>query len=433
MGQKKMLVILAGAALGLSATTAMAQQSSDEVRATVAEMLADVETRSSLLSSGDAGHDGRFFISGDGFRLNIGGMVQARYVANFRDDDNNEDDFESGFQMRRVRLNFQGDINKDWFYRVRGNFDQGGEGESSGGGFGLDYGYAGYKFANGTRLTVGQFKLPMLREELVGDERQLAAERSVTNFIFTQDYSQGAMLDYETENWRIAGAFSDGLATRNTDFTNNQTGAWAVSGNGLGEADYAFTGRFEYLFSGGWKQFDDFTGAKGQDFGFMMGAAAHWQESANTKNPSDVDTDTFQFTVDASVEGDSWNLFAAYIGRYTDATALNAGETDSYDQGVVIQGGWRFAENTEIFGRYDVVIFDEDNFTSGDDTFNFLTFGVNQYWAGHAAKGTLDLVWSFDKTRPALTGVNALGTATGILGDVEENEVVVRAQFQLLF
>lgn len=425
----KKLVLLAGAALSLGTSAALAQQSSDEIRATVAEMLSDAETRSSLLSAGDAGHDGRFFISGDGFRLNISGQIQARYYANFRDDKVGQDDFESGFEMRRVKLNFQGDINKDWFYRVRGNFSR------DGGDFGLDYGYAGYKFANGVRVTAGQFKAPLLREELVGDDRQLAVERSVTNYVFTQDYSQGVMFDYETETWRAAASFTDGLATRNTAFTNNQTTSWFASGGGLGESDYAFTGRFEYMFSGGWKMFEDFTAAKGQDFGALLGGAAHWQQSANTNNPADVDTDTLELTADLSLEGDSWNLYGAFIYRYSEFRA-GGSDSDLSDYGAVIQGGWRFAENTELFARWDAVFADSDNPGFGaDDNFHFVTFGVNQYWAGHAAKGTLDVLWSLDETANA--GGNLAGTGafngTGLLGDTDDNEIVVRAQFQLLF
>lgn len=431
MGQTKSLVLLAGAALSLGASAAMAQQAgSDEIRATVAEMLADAETRSSLLSAGDAGHDGQFFISGDGFRLNIGGQIQMRYYADFSNAEGNNDGFESGFEMRRVKLNFQGDVGKDWFYRVRANFDRN-DGNAT-----LDYGYAGYKFANGTRLTAGQFKLPLLREELVSDDRQLAVERSVTNYVFTQGYSQGIMLDYETETWRVAGAFSDGLDSANTAYTNNQTAAWFASGNGLGEADYAFTGRFEYLFSGGWKMFDDFTSAKGQDFGAMLGAAGHWQQSANTNNPADVDTNTAEFTVDLSLEGDSWNIFGAFIYRWNDYTALGASSQDQSDWGAVVQGGWRFAENTELFARWDAIFPDDNNPAfNNSDTWNFLTFGVNQYYAGHAAKATLDILWSLDDTQSAGQDITSTGalSGTGLLGDTQENEVVIRAQFQLLF
>jgi hypothetical protein len=242
------------------------------------------------------------------------------------------------------------------------------------------------------------------------------------------------MLDRETENWRVAGAFSDGLATTSTVYTDNQTTSWFASGNGLGEADYAFTGRFEYMFSGGWKMFDDFTSAKGQDFGAMLGIAGHWQESANTANPADVDTDTGELTVDISLEGDSWNLFGAYILRYNNYSTLGAGDNDLTDHAFIIQGGWRFAENTELFARWDAIFADEDNVNFGsDDTFNFLTAGLNQYYAGHAAKATLDLVWSFDKTDSLVSAGVLPNAANGLLGSDEENEVVVRAQFQLLF
>lgn len=422
MGQSKSLVLLAGAALSLSATAAFAQN--DEVRSIVAEAMADAETRSSLLAAGDAGHDGRFFISGDGYRLNVSGIFQSRYIANFRDEDTTNNEFEPGFQIRRAKLAFSGDINKDWFFNVRGAFERGENGN-----FQLDYGFAGYKFAKGLRLTVGQFKLPLLREELVSDSKQLAADRSVTNSAFTQDYSQGISLDYEAEAWRLSGAFSDGLGTRNTDFTNNEIYTNTGQFNNTGEADYAFTARFEYLFSGNWKMFEDFTSEKGQDFGALVGVAGHWQQSANTAAASDFDRQTGEFTVDASLEGDSWNVFGAYIGRYSQFR--NAGsDTDLYDSGIVVQGGWRFAQNTEVFARYDLIIADSDRFTGGEDNFNFLTAGFNQYWAGHAAKGTLDVVWSFDDTSNLSVLPN---TAIGLLGDSEENEITIRAQFQLLF
>ena len=88
--------LMAGLAAGLGASAAMADAplssgaNADEVRAIVAEMLADADTRSSLLQGGgSAGWDDGFFIeSGDGsFRLNVGALIQFRYVASFRDDD----------------------------------------------------------------------------------------------------------------------------------------------------------------------------------------------------------------------------------------------------------------------------------------------------------------------------------------------------------
>ena len=80
------VALIAGAALGMNAS---AQTNLDNDRAYAAELLADAGARSSLLQSGTAGHDGKFFMaSGDGnYRLNVSGATQFRYVMNFLDDD----------------------------------------------------------------------------------------------------------------------------------------------------------------------------------------------------------------------------------------------------------------------------------------------------------------------------------------------------------
>lgn len=425
----KGLVMLAGAALGLSATAATASTSNDEVRAVVAEMLADAETRSSLLAGGDAGHDGRFYIAGDGFRLNVGGLLQFRYVANFREDDSvtagNPDDFTHGFQTRRTKIDFNGELNKDWFFRVRLANDLGDSAN-------VDYAYAGYKFANGLKVTWGQFKLPMLREELVSDSKQLAVERSNANAAFTQDYSQGIEFAWEAEQIRFFAAFSDGLASRNTDFnTRENTGGFSTSG----QADYAFTGRVEFLGSGNWKQFEDFTALKGGDFGWMIGAAAHWQQSDNTGLLLDTDRNTLQYTIDASVEGDSWNLYGAFIGRHQENRAGGA-DSDTDDFGAIVQAGWRFAENTEIFARWDAIFLDDERLPVGsdaEDNYNFLTVGLNQYYAGHAAKASLDAVYAFERTDGLFSTGVLPNTGTGLLGSTDDGEIVFRLQFQVVF
>jgi phosphate-selective porin len=173
------LSLLAGAAVSFGATgvalgetDAPAGASSDEVRALVADMLADAETRSSLLQSGGtAGHDGKFFLaSPDGaFRMNISGQMQIRYIANFRDEGTvgpadpgaPYDDFESGFQNRRMKLVFDGHVYNDFFYKIQFEFGR------TGGGAVLQDAFVGYEFENGLKLRAGQFKLPFLREELV--------------------------------------------------------------------------------------------------------------------------------------------------------------------------------------------------------------------------------------------------------------------------
>jgi hypothetical protein len=433
MSRAKGLFLWAGAAVGLSGVafgqTAPAV-SNDEVRAIVAEIMADTQGRTSLLQGGaTAGHDGRFFIaSPDGsFRLNVGGQIQFRYLINIDDEDDtvNEDEFDVGFQTRRTKLDFTGNvINKDWTFRILSNFDR------DGGAAFLEEAWVGYNFGNGWKARWGQFKLPLLREELVSSSRQLAVERSVVNEAFTQDRSQGIELAYEQEDWNLKLAFSDGLDSENTDFT-DQTLRTNAGFRVMGEADYAFTGRFEYKFAGTWSRFADFTSRQGDDFAAMVGVAAHWQQGPNTNNANDFDRQTFQFTGDVSLEGDGWNAFGAIIGRWESFNVLGGDDFEPFDWGFVVQGGYRFAPETEVFARFDALFLDDDERMLDEDFYPFITFGVNQYYAGHAAKATVDLLWALEATDELGAGFSSTGL--GLSGSSEDNEIVIRLQFQFGF
>lgn len=433
MSQTKRFVLLAGAALslgGVNAALGQQTQNSDEVRATVAEMLADAQNRSSLLAGGNGGHDGNFYLADDAgnYRLNVSGQIQFRYIMGFRDD-SDSDEFTTGFQNRRTKLSFDGHIvNPNWGYKVTAAFD------SEGGSAVLQDAYVSYNFGNGVRLKMGQFKLPFLREELVSSKYQLAVERSVVNEVFNQDWAQGIELRFEQDAWRFMAAFSDGFGSDNSDYPNT-----------AGQADYALTGRVEFKFSGDWKDFEDFTSKPGQQFSAMVGGAIHYQQSPNTNALTDVDLNYLTYTIDASLEGDSWNLFGAFVGSQAETRAAGV-DNDFSDFGIVVQGGWRFAANTELFGRWDTVFLDDDR-NAPDDNVSFLTIGLNQYYAGHAAKATVDFVYSFNEStslagfNPGSSGLGVQGfnnggypsSGLGLLGSQSEGEIALRLQFQLLF
>jgi len=419
------LVALAGLCLPAAA---LAQATSDEVRAVVSEAMADAESRTSLLASGaSAGHDGRFFLASDDgqFRLNVGGMLQFRYYANFRDDDNTAganpgDDFETGFQATRTRLNFSGHIvNPDWFYKVEAQF------ERDGGQFGLLDAFVGYNFGDGWSMKWGQFQFAFAREENINPGKYLAVDQSVVNSVFTQGYSQGVQLQYQAEAWRFFAGFSDGLRSANTDITNPA------------ENDFGLNGRFEYMFSGDWAQFEDFTAEQGGDFGALLGGAVWYQQSANTGNPADVDLDYLGYTIDLQLEGDSWNIYLAGQGRHLESSGPvgNPNEPESDDFGAIVQGGYRFTPENEIFARWDAIFLDDDATAGDEDNFNFVTVGWNHYFAGHAAKFTADVVWSLDETDGLIgSGIGGFpNTGLGLLGSSETDEIVVRLQFQLVF
>lgn len=457
MSQTKILSLLAGAGIVLgSAGIASAEMSSDEVRAMVAEMQADANTRSSLLQSGgNAGHDGHFFLSDSegNFRLNVSGQVQFRYVANFGDMNNPTqlaagavaDDFTSGFQTRRTKLAFSGNvISKDIFFMVRSEFAR------AGGGSTLQDAYVGYKFGNGWEMKWGQFKAPFLREELVSSAAQLAGERSLTNELFTGNRTQGIELAYKAEDWRMMFSFNDGFNSANTDFTaDGQTFGTPVlytptNAGGGSEADFGFTGRAEFKLHGEWGQFKDFTSMAGSEYGLMLGVAGHIESNETTPGfgGASGDVTTFLYTVDLSVEGDGWNFFVAFTGGSSDFDGLadldasGAGDDIDFDDyGLVVQGGFFIPDTDwEFFARYDIIFPDDDR--AMDNEFSTLTFGLNWYWSGHAAKLTLDAVLALDESTGASgnpLAFSAFDSGQGLVGNGDDTEAVLRAQFQLLF
>lgn len=457
MTQTKSMLALAGAALSLTGT-ALAEQAgawssanADEIRTVVAEMLADAETRSSLQSGGaTAGYDKGFFLaSSDGnFRLNVGGMIQFRYIIDWRNNvppiaQGGGDDFIPGFQTRRTRLNFDGHVfDPNLFYKIEGDFSRAGNtfgttpGALPGGGaFTLLNAYVGYKWDNGFSAQWGQFKLPLLREELVSSRYQLAVDRSFANEVFNQDYSQGIQGTWESEYLRVLAAFSDGIGSRNTDI-------------GANPADWALTGRLEWLWSGEWKQFKDFTSPRGSAFAGLFGAAAHYEGSPDF--PGAPRNHSFLYTVDLSVEGDGWNVFGAFMGANQDNGAPGAANFD--DAAFVVQGGLYVTDEFEVFGRYDGIIPDGSRINAagtaraGNDMSHVITGGFNYYLHGHAAKFTFDTVYLLSSAtrneflsapfagstvtppyQPVGMGVGFFGPGGG------SSEWIFRMQFQLLF
>jgi hypothetical protein len=440
------LSLLAGAAFGASGAAAIAEtgaqtSSNDEVRAMVAEMLADAESRTSLLQGGgSAGHDGNFFLaSPDGnFRLNVSGQMQFRYVMDLNDDSDpnnqdqvqNVDDFDHGFEMRRTKLVFDGHVySPDLMYKIQGNFSQ------NGGAFGLEDAWIGWRLYSGSVIKAGQFKAPFLREELVSSKYQLAVDRSFTGEFFSANRTQGIMFENELDNLRYAVSFNEGMSnstasgyanigtSQNTGFNNDGT-------------DWAFSGRVEFLLGGEWGAFKDFTSEPGAALSHMVGAAFHIQGGAEM--PTGDNDDLYAWTVDYSIEGDGWNAFAAFIGNSTDAGVTGGADGDNW--GFVVQGGLNLDEANEIFARYDYLGAD-DSLVGANDELSTLTLGWNHYVHGHAAKFTVDLNWVLDESMitgdPNGTPPSPLGfinnPGIGYLGSNDSDEIYIRAQFQLLF
>lgn len=408
MNKTASMMAIAALTTACGSSTALATDS-DSVRALVAEMIADAESRSSLLQSGGtAGHDGNFFLSStDGnFTLKMSGQQQTRYSMNFNDD-SAQDDFTPGFSLPRTALRFEGQVFGEFGYAVQGVFN------SAGGGFTLEDAYMHTDLGDGLTLLWGQLRMPVLWEDMLSEKYALAVDQSVVNAVFGQGRSQGIWLHQSNEDFRWWAGFSDGVQSANTAF-------------GASPADWALTGRIEYKAAGDWSQFNQFSSARGSEMGLKFAAAAHWQQSPDA--PAVPQTDVFAYTFDAMLAEDGWNLFAQFLGFHTDPDV----GTETHDLALVLQGGVFVSDDWELFGRYDVIMPDSDR--PGDDNFNTLTAGANYYIHGQAAKFTIDVSWYLDDVagNDLVAGI-APNSGLALMPSTEEDQVAIRAQFQLLF
>jgi hypothetical protein len=342
------------------------------------------------------------------FMPTVGGRFQFRYYANYRDNPLpvGAEELTNGFQFRRVRLNLRGNLPADFSYFIEMDFNRVGDAVP------LDI-YGEWALGDGWRLRFGQFVIPFLRERGVPDSMQLAVERSIVNDIFESDYAQGIMIGREWDNFRFSATFSDGFRTRATDFDSPR------------EADWALTGRAEYRFGGTWAHVRDFTSWRDDPIVGLVGGAFHAQSGGDTFGTAD--RDVYQYTLDASLGGSGWNAFAGFVGRQIEEPGL-----DFTDFGIVAQAGFFIAEQTELFGRYDIVIPDDDR-TNGED-FQTVTLGANYYFIprSHALKLTGDVMIFLDRQSDSASIVMP-NTGQGLLASDGRGQFVGRVQMQLVF
>jgi hypothetical protein len=389
---------------------------------TVESVIADADARSQLLQMQGftAGwNKGKFILQSENgdFTLMPGFWMQLRYVANYREEDaantvDGDAAAESGFEVRRMKLAFDGNaFGPNFKYRFLFNTNR------SNGEVFLEEAFGTYKFNNWLGLKAGQYKDPTFHEELTSDMRQLAAERSLVNFTLgggVTDRVQGVALIVDDgpdgSAFRGEAGFTDGPNSKNTSFVDGGGSAF------LGQAspDFGLYARGEYLFTGDWKNYEDFTPIGTEKTLVVAGGGASYSQAG--------DNNMLLHTVDVQYERGPVGAYAAYYGAYTD----QAGAGSFYDAGLLVQASYMFTPKWEAFGRYEFIYLDDERDT-GEDTFNVIAAGVNYYMSrSHAAKLTVDLSYL-----PDGTPINADGA--GILDpDADGDQFVLRGQFQLM-
>lgn len=451
-----------------------------EVRGIVQDVLADSQTRTSLqdnsMSAGYKAGKGFFLSNQDGsFTMRIKGQVQVRWVMNYNKQDqvnanrtvggvaapqDNSPKTNWGFQVRRAKIKFQGNVvDPTWQYQVNGAFDSGN------GGFQFEEVMITKDMENGFSLTFGQFKTPFTREELVSSSEQLAVERSVVNEFFNADRMLGIDAMYKTDNWSAEVAYGNGFGTqiypgeaqRNTNVFTSPT-------------RWSFAGRFQYKISGDWSDFDSFTSAPGDDQAIMIGVAAIGQQYNNNANQinnlngtntplnsllfatgiGDLNGSTvYGLTADASMKFGGLSIFGALTWMHYDVSgrldpalvADNGFSASSVNPwGFVVQAGYSFTEQWEVFGRYGYAnsnTADIDVTNGGVTTrintpaaeISLITVGVN-YFINSNVKFTAD--WGINLNSDLFLFSDS-ASSTGWDDSASSDQWVLRAQLQLLF
>jgi hypothetical protein len=422
----------------------LTEQRAEEIKGLVQDVLADAETRSSLLSQGmTAGYDdGAVISSADGnwmLRTNI--FLQTRFMltnanktsAAFGIIDQNT---VWGFEVTRAKFVMSGNVvSPDWFYKVSVDIgtnlttlamaDGSGNTDARGG---LQHGYIGYDYGNGWRVMLGSMKAPFMREELVDPWNQLGVERSLYNYVFTGGYTAGINIDWTGDQFRGMFMYHNGV--QNVIYVNGATPVAGGPGPALvADTDVAFSARGEWLAMGTWDQFQDMTSPQGEEQGMLVGVGFNLQTPQVPGSGND--SLLMAITADFSWEMGGANLFVSTNWGKGDNTGVSgtAADADVTAWGVMVQGGYYFTEDWEGFARWEYADIDQFDGAGADyGDVNILTVGLNKYFAGNNAKWMTDVGFAFDS-------VPVSSPITGWRADVNggKSQFVMRTQLSILF
>lgn len=384
----------------------------EEVKTLIREVLSDADTRASLLSQElTCYYDNGFILrDNDTFLLKICSYMQFRYISNTAPQA--DDDEEGGFQMRRLALMFSGYIGSPRVsYMLMPTFSRS-TGEAR-----FEYAFVGYKIDDTWDLLAGQIKAPFQREWLTSARLQPMVERSYVDALFTSLYVQGIQATRHTDDTRLLLAVHNGTWGWNTEFTDDRT-------------DYALGVRGEWKVFGDWKQFQDTVGWAG-NHGLLLGSAVEFdrgETGGGTQAP-----DILKYTGDVSLEGDGWNLFAAFTARHIESNG-SPGILDAEQWGAVLQGGiFIIPDKVDLYARYEWVDVDGVAFKQStgvttattNDVAQLITLGTNYYLRGHETKLSFDIVHAFD-------GLPVTDTGSGLRAS-DGPSTTVRSQVMVSF
>jgi hypothetical protein len=481
----------------------LTEERSSQIRGIVTDVLADAETRASLQDSAiTAGYKNGFFIaSPDGaFTMKVQGLMQTRFTwghlggepsaPNYPNAPDTKQD-RTGWEIPTAQLTLSGTMWDQTFeYMIRTVYANdptitlqnqafGGGGSriaspaigtqavgpygSGSGRLGVTDAWVRANLSQDWAFRVGQFKLPFDREFLVYDAYTMLASKSVLSNHLSVGYSQGVELEYFGDDFRWKIAYSDGgtdnlggpnIALVGTEPLNTP---WYQS-----QADWAITSRVEFKLNGLWEEFRQFTSPRGEEFGFLVGAAVHyqqgrpWYSQGVVQGTGDDYNNWLNLTADATLNFGGASVFASFYWSNVSSGAAQVysnspngfGALPSYYAssanifGFLVQGAVYVSDEIELFAQYEYGSstgpFNLPNSGLGGgpapanfnvpSDLNLLTVGFNWYFHGQNAKWTTDFGIAFG-------GVSYFWAdpAYGLRASDASNQFLLRTQWQLFF
>jgi hypothetical protein len=320
------------------------------------------------------------------------------------------DDIQNGFEIRRLKFGFDGNvITPDLTYMLQFAVDR------KTGNTQLEMAWAKYHFAD-TPFSIrgGQFKEALDHEQLLASKFFVAADRTIADdyFIGGEGFVQGVSLVIDGGGaLRGEVDFTDGIKSFNNNFQDYPT-------TGI-PADWGTNGRVEYKLFGDWADYDHLSNLGTKKNTLVVGAGADYTEAGHTA--------TLTHVADAHLLTPSGlGLYGAFLGRYTKENTISKFTGDTYDWSFRAQASYVIGTHWEPFLQYEYIRFDKNTFAVGvRDELHAIRGGVSYYLYGHNAKLTFDATYLPNGSPIADDGA-------GVLQNNNHNEIVGRAQFQLL-
>jgi phosphate-selective porin OprO and OprP len=438
----------------------MTKEREDQIKAIVQNAIADAKKQGQLSGGGiEAGYKDGFYIqSADkNYKLTINGLVQVRYAYVYRHDANTNDTLHpisatsnqedtSGFDVRRARLNFQGNVvSPNVVYRFYGDFFG-----ASTGAFTVLEAWAGYNFNDAFKIRAGATTVPFNRAAQNADALlDLMSRPEVFAALLGNDTPRAIGVNFYGEpikdklNYDVQ--VNNGINS-NTIRRPDTTGPTGSLDNRLG-----IYGRVNYAGSGVLKDFNDqpdlrpenrdFIWLAGLGLGYESQSAATGtlpspQNSAvmavsNARGPGfktyTLNGDVFRATLDWSAKYQGWSFQTAALLQQVNASAgtgaalpLGAGGPSAFfEQGYYAQAGYMLIpQKLEVVGRVQYL------FTEGFPNIGeYYQLGANYYIFGHNAKIQTDITYTPE----------SVYTDAGEDQLQNTHQIAFRAQLQVMF